>query len=123
MNGLNLMGRWRWRVHEKVAAGVTTRTVRSPEVARDKIRHVQRVMVQNEDSAGSVCVISIERAGEYHEIYHQTLTTAARYYPVALGAVLFGEDTLRYDFSSCTAADDVYIREVGEIYEAPEGLF
>lgn len=123
MTTLDLIGRWRWRVHEKVAAGVTTRTVRSPEVARDKIRHVQRVMIQNEDSAGSVCVISIERGGERHEIYHQTLTNAARYYPVTLSVELFGEDRLRYDFSSCTAADDLYIREVGETYKAPEGLF
>ncbi len=123
MSDLNLMGRWRWKHREAVAAGVTTRTMRSPEVARDKVRRVRRVMIQNEDSAGSVCVISIERAFERHEIYHQTLTTAARYYPVAVDVLLFGEDRLRYDFSSCTAADDLYIREVGETYEAPEGLF
>ncbi len=123
MNGLGLIGRWRWRVHEKVASGETTRTVRSPEVARDEVRHVKRVMVQNEDTGGSVCVISIQRGGERHEIYHQTCTTAARYYPVALDVKLFGEDRLRYDWSSCTAADDLYIREVGETYEAPEGLF
>ncbi len=123
MSALSLIGRWRWKVHEKVAAGATTRTVRSPEVPRDEVRHVKRVMAQNEDSAGSVCVISIERAGERHEVYHQTLTTAARYYPVTLDVLLFGEDRLRYDFSSCTAADDLYLREVGETYEAPEGLF
>lgn len=123
MNGLKMIGRWRWKHHEQIPGGATTHTMRSPEVARDKVRHVKRIMLQDEDTNTAVCLISIERAGDVTEIYTHTCTTKAVWYPVLLEVVLFGEERLRYDWSSGAAANDLFIREIGETYEAPEGLF
>jgi hypothetical protein len=111
-----IIGRWRYAAHEVVAAAATSRTIESPEVPREKIRHIERVNLYNKDTGGSVCVISVMEADERLEVYGQTLTSAATWYPIKLHLNLFPGERLEYAFSTCTAADDLYIREFGETH-------
>lgn len=122
MNGLKLLGRWRWRTSEVVAAGATTRDIETPEVPSGQIRHINRAIVQNVDTANSVLVISVKQAAHETEVYYVKLVTAALWYNIKLELDVFPGELLEYAFSTCTAADDLYVREVGKTYEwAEEG--
>lgn len=117
-----ILGRWRWRSDPKVAAGETTITIYTPKVGAGERRELERLLLQNQDTANSVCVISILEAGNAVEIYRETLTSAAVWYPIQLELSLFEGECLRYYFSSCTAADDLRIREAGQVREIGEWI-
>jgi hypothetical protein len=115
-----ILGRWRWRTDVKVLAATTIYTVETPPVVAPERRELERVLLQNEDTDNSVCVISIVEAGNVLEIYAQILATKAVWYPIQLQLTLFPGEYLRYAFTSCTAADDLKIREAGQVRQMGE---
>ena len=115
MSPNEILGRWRWRTNLKVPAAATTYTIETPKVVAPERREIERVLLQNEDTDNSVCTISIVEGGDALEIYAQILATKAVWYPIQLQLALFPAESLRYAFTSCTAADDLRIREAGQI--------